>query len=262
MSRTGKAARSGFTLTELLVVIAIIGILVALLLPTLSQSMRRARQIQCVNNVRQLGIVLQELVSDNQGYPLYGYVEFDQKGISTNYINWINILGNQIDLDYRRNPKFWNKGIWLCPGVQSRGFRGSGYSSYGYNSFGIGTDVVSLGLGGHRGIVQAQLANFKPQVKESEIAHPSEMMAIGDGFEGYDNRIFDGQGLLWREYRVWGNSVSTKTANARHQGKANVVFCDGHVESPTLEFLFTDTSDAALSRWNRDHQPHRERLAP
>ena len=47
----------------------------------------------------------------------------------------------------------------------------------------------------------------------------------------------------------------------RHQNNANVVFCDGHVESPTLQFLFTDTSDAALSRWNRDHQPHRERLA-
>ena len=44
--------------------------------------------------------------------------------------------------------------------------------------------------------------------------------------------------------------------------RANVVFCDGHVESPTLQFLFADTSDAALSRWNRDHQPHRERLAP
>jgi hypothetical protein len=39
-----------------------------------------------------------------------------------------------------------------------------------------------------------------------------------------------------------------------------VAFCDGHVESPTLQFLFADTSDAALSRWNRDHQPHRERL--
>jgi prepilin-type processing-associated H-X9-DG protein len=53
----------------------------------------------------------------------------------------------------------------------------------------------------------------------------------------------------------WGASV-------RHQGKLNVVFCDSHVESPTLKFLFADTSDAALSRWNRDHQPHRERLAP
>jgi prepilin-type processing-associated H-X9-DG protein len=44
-------------------------------------------------------------------------------------------------------------------------------------------------------------------------------------------------------------------------GKANVVFCDGHVESPMSPFLFTDTSAAALSRWNRDHQPRRERLA-
>jgi len=49
---------------------------------------------------------------------------------------------------------------------------------------------------------------------------------------------------------------------ARHQGKANVVFCDGHVESPTLQFLFEDASDEALSRWNRDHQPHREKLSP
>jgi prepilin-type processing-associated H-X9-DG protein len=50
---------------------------------------------------------------------------------------------------------------------------------------------------------------------------------------------------------------------ARHSvaGKSNVFFCDGHVESPTLQFLITDTSDAALSRWNRAHQPHRERLA-
>jgi prepilin-type processing-associated H-X9-DG protein len=45
-------------------------------------------------------------------------------------------------------------------------------------------------------------------------------------------------------------------------GKANVVFCDGHVESPTLKFLFEDTSDAALVRWNRDHLPHREKLSP
>jgi prepilin-type processing-associated H-X9-DG protein len=50
-------------------------------------------------------------------------------------------------------------------------------------------------------------------------------------------------------------------------GKANVVFCDGHVESPTLPFLFTDTSAAALGRWKSlqtatNHQPHRERLAP
>ena len=45
-------------------------------------------------------------------------------------------------------------------------------------------------------------------------------------------------------------------------GQANVVFCDGPVESPPLAFLFADTRTAALCRWNRGHQPHRERLAP
>jgi hypothetical protein len=39
-----------------------------------------------------------------------------------------------------------------------------------------------------------------------------------------------------------------------------VVFCDGHVESSSLYFLFEDTNDVALVRWNRDHQPHRENL--
>jgi hypothetical protein len=41
-----------------------------------------------------------------------------------------------------------------------------------------------------------------------------------------------------------------------------VVFCGGHVEPPMQPFLFADTSDAALARWNRDHLPHREKLSP
>ena len=59
-------------------------------------------------------------------------------------------------------------------------------------------------------------------------------------------------------------TVSPWATIFRHSvtGKAKVVFCDGHVESPTLKFLFADTNDNALRRWNHDHQPHRERLTP
>jgi prepilin-type processing-associated H-X9-DG protein len=44
--------------------------------------------------------------------------------------------------------------------------------------------------------------------------------------------------------------------------KANVVFCDGHIESPSLKSLFEDAVDPALIRWNRDNLPHRELLQP
>jgi prepilin-type processing-associated H-X9-DG protein/prepilin-type N-terminal cleavage/methylation domain-containing protein len=257
-----------FTLVELLVVIAIVAILAALLLTVVSQAKGRALRIQCANNVRQLGIGLQAFLTDNNVYPLFAnpdypnYPEHMKLWMVALQETELSVPGNSTN--HIRFFKWSGEGVWKCPAANKppNWPEHIGYESYGYNWYGMSSklETNSLGLGGH--YIWNAAHSSAPPISESDVVSPSKMMAIGDGLEGGSGIIRDGTWILWRTDSAEDLLGSTKRSQARHQGKANVVFCDGHVESPTLQFLFADTSDEALSRWNRDHQPHRKKLSP
>lgn len=121
-------SRRGFTLIELLVVIAIVAVLVGLLLPSMLESRRKAKEATCVNNLRQIGLAVLMYAQDYDGcappYTTYNDDELTVGGGETPRVIDLRPYNNVAALKRVFAPYGAGQDeTWFCPLDPDRGVK-------------------------------------------------------------------------------------------------------------------------------------------
>ncbi|MDD2711221.1 MAG: type II secretion system protein [Verrucomicrobiae bacterium] len=195
----------GFTLIELLVVIGILSLLMAMLSPSLSAAREKARQIQCLNNMRQLHLATQLYMNtwDGKLMPNGNNVGGWDQWNSDNTIT-TSFLGQG-----------FRKAALVCPTAEKAYAR----PLAGGSSVVISTYSINSCMGYYDAIVPHYI-NSESQIQNN----PAQLAYIMDGAQA----VVSGLTYAWAGAAFYNLEASSTAIFWGHNHGANVIFWDGH----------------------------------
>jgi prepilin-type processing-associated H-X9-DG protein/prepilin-type N-terminal cleavage/methylation domain-containing protein len=216
--------KKSFTLIELLVVIAIIAILASILMPALSQARERGRLSTCTNNLKGLGTALANYADDFDDFIIPSHPHFNMDNGSP---CWPQML---VMKKYLSSKNFafpvtryleateYPAGVFLCPSISGL-MAGTGVQA---NPAHTGAST-NYGLGYFIGRYSAK--NYKQEsdpLKINNLTHHSKVMYLGEKEWGPRDAY---------SVSMYAGSSYVLNGMQRHNGKANFLFFDFHVET-------------------------------